>query len=56
MLSVSVLGPIELRNASDRIAVPAGRATELLIRLALDAGVAVRTERLIEDLWGGLLR
>jgi predicted ATPase/DNA-binding SARP family transcriptional activator len=52
MLSVSVLGPIELRSASDRIAVPAGKATELLIRLALDAGVAVRGERLIEDLWG----
>jgi DNA-binding SARP family transcriptional activator len=32
--------------------VPAGRTTELLIRLALDAGVPVRVERLIENLWG----
>ena len=29
-----------------------GKTTEVLIRLALDAGTAVRTERLIEDLWG----
>ena len=27
------------------------RPTEVLIRLALEAGVMVRTERLIEDLW-----
>ena len=29
----------------------AGKTTEVLIRLALEAGVMVRTERLIEDLW-----
>jgi predicted ATPase/DNA-binding SARP family transcriptional activator len=33
--------------------VPAGKTTEVLVRLALDAGVQVRTERLIEDLWSG---
>ena len=29
----------------------AGKTAEVLIRLALEAGVMVRTERLIEDLW-----
>jgi predicted ATPase/DNA-binding SARP family transcriptional activator len=52
MLSISVLGPVELRSDSDRVAVPAGKPTEVLIRLAMDAGVLVRTERLIEDIWG----
>ncbi len=32
--------------------VPPGKPTELLVRLALDAGVEVRTDRLIDDLWG----
>ena len=31
--------------------VPAGKTSELLVRLALDAGVRVRSDRLIEDLW-----
>ena len=31
--------------------MPAGKTTELLIRLALEAGVPVRAERLIDDLW-----
>ena len=29
----------------------AGKTAEVLVRLALEAGVMVRTERLIEDLW-----
>ena len=33
------------------IPVRPGKTTELLVRLALEAGVMVRTERLIEDLW-----
>ena len=32
--------------------VPAGKTTELLVRLALDAGAAGARRRLIEDLWG----
>ena len=52
MLAVSVLGPIELRRDGHRIPVRPGKTTEVLIRLALDAGVMVRSERLIEDLWG----
>ncbi|MEV4514274.1 BTAD domain-containing putative transcriptional regulator [Dactylosporangium sp. NPDC049525] len=51
MLTVVVLGPVELRRDGARLAVPAGKTTEVLVRLALDAGVQVRTERLIEDLW-----
>jgi hypothetical protein len=44
----TVLGPL-LCSFSDN---PSGKSTEVLIRLALDAGVIVRAERLIEDLWG----
>src|SRR3954465_5904764 len=33
--------------------LPSGLTTELLVRLALDAGRPVRAERLVEDLWPG---
>ena len=52
MLTVSVLGPVEVRRDDEPLPVRPGKTTELLVRLALDAGVTVRTERLIEDLWG----
>jgi predicted ATPase/DNA-binding SARP family transcriptional activator len=52
VLALSVLGPFELRRGGELVSVPAGKTTELLIRLALDAGVPVRVERLIDDLWG----
>ena len=51
MISVSVLGPVELHRDGVSVPVRPGKTTELLVRLALDAGVMVRTERLIEDLW-----
>jgi predicted ATPase/DNA-binding SARP family transcriptional activator len=51
MLAVSVLGPVELRRDGQRIPVRPGKTTEVLIRLALEAGALVRTDRLIEDLW-----
>jgi predicted ATPase/DNA-binding SARP family transcriptional activator len=51
VIAVSVLGPVELHRDGERIAVRAGKTTEVLVRLALEAGVMVRTERLIEDLW-----
>ena len=51
VLTVAVLGPVEIHRESARLTVPAGKTTEVLIRLALDAGVLVRTDRLIEDLW-----
>ena len=52
MLSVGLLGPVELRRDSQRVPLPGGKTTELLVRLALEAGRPVRSERLIDDLWG----
>ena len=51
MISVSVLGPVELHRDGVSVAVRPGKTTELLVRLALEAGVMVRTELLIDDLW-----
>jgi predicted ATPase/DNA-binding SARP family transcriptional activator len=51
VLTVAVLGPVEVRRDSARLIVPAGKTTEVLIRLVLDAGALVRTDLLIEDLW-----
>jgi predicted ATPase/DNA-binding SARP family transcriptional activator len=51
VLDVSVLGRVEVRRDGVPTAVPRGLATELLIRLALDAGRPVRAERLIDELW-----
>ena len=51
MLSVAVLGTVEVRRDGARLNLPAGKTTELLVRLAVDAGELVRTERLLEDLW-----
>jgi DNA-binding SARP family transcriptional activator len=53
VLTVAVLGPVDLRRDGVPLAVPAGKTTELLIRLALEAGRPVHAERLIEDLWAG---
>ena len=51
MVAISVLGPMELRSDGRTLPVPAGKVTQLLIRLALEAGTPVRSERLIDDLW-----
>lgn len=51
MLTVAVLGAVEARRDGDRLAVPAGKTTELLVRLALEAGSSVRVDALLEDLW-----
>ena len=37
MLTVAVLGAVEARRDGVRLDVPAGKTTELLARLALDA-------------------
>jgi hypothetical protein len=50
--SPSVLGPVELRRGGTVLPVPAGKTTELLIRLALDPGAPVSTDRLVHELWG----
>ena len=52
MLTVGVLGPVEARLDGVPAAVPVGKTTELLARLALDAGRSVRVDTLVEDLWG----
>jgi predicted ATPase/DNA-binding SARP family transcriptional activator len=43
---------MELRRDGNLVELPAGKATEVFIRLALDTAVTVSAERLIEDLWG----
>ena len=48
-----MLGPIEVRRDGERLAVPGGKTTELLVRLALAAGEPVRADRLVDDLWAG---
>src|SRR4051794_23886180 len=35
--------------------VPGGKTSELLVRLALEAGVFVRADRLVDDIWAGAL-
>jgi DNA-binding SARP family transcriptional activator len=51
VLTLAVLGPVVVHRDGAEVRVPAGKTTELLVRLALDAGRLVRTTRLIEDLW-----
>jgi predicted ATPase/DNA-binding SARP family transcriptional activator len=53
VLTLAVLGPVELRRDGTVLPVPTGKATELLIRLALDAGAPVSTDRLVDELWDG---
>jgi DNA-binding SARP family transcriptional activator len=51
VLSISVLGPVEVRRDDELVSIPAGKTSELLVRLALEAGTAVRADRIVEDLW-----
>jgi DNA-binding SARP family transcriptional activator len=51
VLRIAVLGPLEARHEGDLVRVPSGKTSELLVRLALEAGSYVSTTRLIEDLW-----
>ncbi|HEY7812282.1 MAG TPA: hypothetical protein VIC62_03545 [Nakamurella sp.] len=51
MVQISLLGPLEVRRAGRLVAVPGGMVSQLLVRLALDAGVQVRADRLLDDLW-----
>ena len=50
MIAVRVLGGVALHRDGARIDVATGKVAELLVRLALEPGVMVRTDRLIEDL------
>ena len=51
MLQISVLGPVEVRRDGQLVPVPGGKTSEVLVRLALEAGMFVRTDRLLDDLW-----
>ena len=51
MVNISVLGPIVVRRVDESLTVPTGKASQLLIRLALDAGEVVSAERLVDQLW-----
>ena len=51
MLTVAVLGAVEARRDGELLPVPSGKTTELLARLALDAGSRVRADTLLDELW-----
>ena len=48
---MAVLGPVEVHRDELRVGLPTGKTTEVLVRLALDAGRVVSVDRLIEDVW-----
>lgn len=54
MLTLAVLGPVAVRRDGALLRVPAGKTGELLVRLALEAGKPLRSQRLLEDLWPDL--
>jgi len=49
-----VLGPVEVRRDGRLVPVPGGKTSELLVRLALEAGLFVAADRLVDDLWDGV--
>src|SRR6185503_10003521 len=51
VISVALLGPGEVRRDGQLLAVPSGKPTEMLMRLAVSAGTVVPKEQLLEDLW-----
>jgi len=48
---ISVLGPVEVRRDGEPVPVPGGKSSELLVRLAVEAGTFLRADRLVEDVW-----
>jgi predicted ATPase/DNA-binding SARP family transcriptional activator len=51
VLRISLLGALEVRRDGQLVTVPGGKTSELLVRLALEAGVLVPADRLVDDLW-----
>jgi DNA-binding SARP family transcriptional activator len=47
-----ILGPLEVVDAEGPVSVPGARERAVLAYLLLHAGEVVRTDRLIEELWG----
>lgn len=52
MLDIALLGPLVVCRDGVPVRVPRGRASEVLLRLALEPGSLVSADRLVEDLWG----
>lgn len=48
---MAVLGALVVTRAGRHVAVPTGKTSELVVRLALEAGELIRADRLVEDLW-----
>ncbi|MDX6728260.1 MAG: hypothetical protein QOK49_3065 [Baekduia sp.] len=53
VFQICVLGPVEVRRDGHLLSVPGGKTSELLVRLAVEAGQFVPAERLVDDLWAG---
>jgi predicted ATPase/DNA-binding SARP family transcriptional activator len=51
VLTVAVLGALEVTRDGQRVTIPAGKTSELVVRLALEPGELVRAERIVDDLW-----
>jgi predicted ATPase/DNA-binding SARP family transcriptional activator len=51
VLQIALLGPLEVNRDGQRVQVPGGKTSELLVHLALEPGVLVRADRLVDDLW-----
>jgi DNA-binding SARP family transcriptional activator len=49
----AILGPLEVRSGAGTVPLNAPKQRALLLRLLVDPGRVVQTERLIEDLWQG---
>jgi predicted ATPase/DNA-binding SARP family transcriptional activator len=51
VLTVAVLGPLEVTLDGERVSLPSGKASELVVRLAIEAGASVSADRLVDELW-----
>ncbi len=52
MISVRLLGPLEVLVDGHPVEVPGVRTRAVLARLAIEAGTIVSVDRLIDDVWG----
>ncbi|MEX2555943.1 MAG: BTAD domain-containing putative transcriptional regulator [Actinomycetota bacterium] len=52
-IEVRILGPLELVQQGEKLPLGGAKERALLVRLAIEAGREVSTDRLIEDLWEG---
>jgi DNA-binding SARP family transcriptional activator len=55
VISVRILGPLEVVIDGRPVDVPGTRTRAILTRLALDAGKAVSVDLLLEDVWGAAM-